>query len=573
MPSAKPKVPMQTPPLKALAAVLALLLCAWPLLAQKTQRLPRRLQTQAHNYMYPALSGDGQVITFWSDYSPSGKLTPFMAYRNGKSWTQPAPLTPLFKEGRDLVGGYALSYDGRAVYFTSNRGPGIGKFDLWVSYRGAQGWSAPQNLGLPVNSTGHEGCPSISPNNDMLFFVRCQQMEINNMEGCQMYVSYKQPNGRWGQAQALPANLNQGNPSAPKILQDGQTLFYSNNGQVYRSRRQPDGSWADPVPVTQIQQTSQYKHSHISVPAPGMVAYYTQFINNRSQMVMGILGPQSQPDPVMVFASPPTYGRTVPPIPGTLYIMDLDQQQRVYAQYLTEQQPAFYYVAPPGRYDASILPQAAGYFYAVTQTGSGYSASTSSLYTMSTQLTSIQPGVRFALPNLEFDEQPQPAADSQYELERLKSLMAQNAEFNWHFTIYEATDSLAEGPYVWPLQVQVGEVLFNDDDAKDPGYYKGQTLAISPQEIAGIDTVQALQSFSWQPQPGVTLRLRVLQAANQEAGPGWAKLMALKEALIQKGVPEEKLRFTNAGPVMLPFNKEEKRGTARQKPLVYLEIE
>lgn len=53
----------------------------------------------------------------------------------------------------------AFSPDGQALYFASNRPDGFGGYDIFVSYRVGNSWSAPENLGAAVNSVGDEITP------------------------------------------------------------------------------------------------------------------------------------------------------------------------------------------------------------------------------------------------------------------------------------------------------------------------------------------------------------------------------------------------------------------------------
>ena len=46
--------------------------------------------------------------------------------------------------------------DNQTLYFASNGHPGLGRSDIFVSRRTADGWSAPQNIGYPINSNGDE---------------------------------------------------------------------------------------------------------------------------------------------------------------------------------------------------------------------------------------------------------------------------------------------------------------------------------------------------------------------------------------------------------------------------------
>ena len=48
-----------------------------------------------------------------------------------------------------------------------------------------------KNLGKPVNSTGNEANPSLSPDGKTLYFTRCESMDGMNKSGCTIYVSRK----------------------------------------------------------------------------------------------------------------------------------------------------------------------------------------------------------------------------------------------------------------------------------------------------------------------------------------------------------------------------------------------
>lgn len=61
-----------------------------------------------------------------------------------------------------------LSPDGQQLYFSSNRAGGNGGFDLYVCTRNNNSWSAPENLGEPLNTKGDEIAPFYDGKN--LFF-------------------------------------------------------------------------------------------------------------------------------------------------------------------------------------------------------------------------------------------------------------------------------------------------------------------------------------------------------------------------------------------------------------------
>lgn len=76
---------------------------------------------------------------------------------------------PFPHNGSDYSTGFpTFSPDGTALYFASNRSDSYGGFDIYVSYRTADSWSTPENLGAVINSPGDEMTPYFD--GTMLFF-------------------------------------------------------------------------------------------------------------------------------------------------------------------------------------------------------------------------------------------------------------------------------------------------------------------------------------------------------------------------------------------------------------------
>ena len=75
--------------------------------------------------------------------------------------------------GPSLDGCPYISRDGNSFYMASNRPGGLGGLDIWVSTREREGdpWSAPVNVGAPVNSASNDFCPTIGRNGHRFFFV------------------------------------------------------------------------------------------------------------------------------------------------------------------------------------------------------------------------------------------------------------------------------------------------------------------------------------------------------------------------------------------------------------------
>src|SRR5690606_14583331 len=69
-------------------------------------------------------------------------------------------------------GAQALSADGNMMFFTAcGRSDGRGSCDIYFSRKTGSGWSAPVNLGMPLNTPYWESQPSFSSDGKTLYFV------------------------------------------------------------------------------------------------------------------------------------------------------------------------------------------------------------------------------------------------------------------------------------------------------------------------------------------------------------------------------------------------------------------
>ncbi len=96
-----------------------------------------------------------------------------MTTRKTKSgpWGEPVNLGPTVN-GPANDKGPCISADELSLYFDSDRPGGYGGHNLWVTTRESKTapWGKPVNLGPTVNSSAHEGSPSISGDGLSLYF-------------------------------------------------------------------------------------------------------------------------------------------------------------------------------------------------------------------------------------------------------------------------------------------------------------------------------------------------------------------------------------------------------------------
>ena len=127
----------------------------------------------------------------------------------------------------------SISPDGLTLYFSDGpiywtpRPGGLGNGDIWVTRRAsvADPWTEPENLGVPVNSSNTDACPSISADGLILVFSRDYSYRQPEL----WLATRKTTSDPWDTPTKL-ANVNSGWDWAPSISGDGLTLFWHRGG-------------------------------------------------------------------------------------------------------------------------------------------------------------------------------------------------------------------------------------------------------------------------------------------------------------------------------------------------------
>jgi len=235
----------------------ALLLASMFSYGQTGRELRGALNSQGFNDTYPAISGDGSVMAFTNDYSNDGSfITMISRKESGGRWNKPIELETLNPARLNAPGGYALSFDGNTLAYSTKKGEGVGGFDLWYMIYENGKWSNPRNFARPVNSTLNDSYPAFSPDGRKLFFTRCVTIGNEGGTDCKIYVSEKK-RGRsrgWKEPVELDASINSGNSMMPRLLSDNKTLVFLSDRpggkgglDWYLSRLVENDGWSSPV--------------------------------------------------------------------------------------------------------------------------------------------------------------------------------------------------------------------------------------------------------------------------------------------------------------------------------------
>ena len=116
----------------------------------------------------PTLSADERTLIFVRGRAhPDVGADLYQVRRTSvtESWGEPEPVSREIYTAHDEINP-ELSLDGRWLFFASNRPGGRGGYDIWVSARDGDGWSAPVNVGARINTEHDEIDPAwfVRPN-------------------------------------------------------------------------------------------------------------------------------------------------------------------------------------------------------------------------------------------------------------------------------------------------------------------------------------------------------------------------------------------------------------------------
>lgn len=105
----------------------------------------------------PFISADGNELFFVRYSNSKQKADIFCSQLIDGQWSKPKPLHNVNTDANEMSP--FLSIDGTTLFFASDRDNSMGGYDLFFSRRDRKGeWSAPSNIGFPINTEANEIC-------------------------------------------------------------------------------------------------------------------------------------------------------------------------------------------------------------------------------------------------------------------------------------------------------------------------------------------------------------------------------------------------------------------------------
>jgi OmpA-OmpF porin, OOP family len=119
------------------------------------------------------ISPDGNTIYLTNLYQRR-RMEPGVSFstRTGGTWSVPTPIELIdFTIQRGYLGAYMMP-DGKMLFLSMKSDESVGREDLYVSFRQADGkYSKPQNMGKVLNTVGFETSPFYSERDSILYFA------------------------------------------------------------------------------------------------------------------------------------------------------------------------------------------------------------------------------------------------------------------------------------------------------------------------------------------------------------------------------------------------------------------
>ncbi len=164
----------------------------------KAQSIGKPINTD-ENEASVGISPDGQEILIYKDDNGDGNI--YSTTLNGDVWSTPIKLNSNINSKHWEPSAF-ISADGHFIYFTSNRPGGFGGRDIYVSQKTKDGeWGKAKNMGALINTEYDEDAPFIHPDGITLFF---SSNGHNTMGGFDIFYSMmSENNSKW----SAPVNV------------------------------------------------------------------------------------------------------------------------------------------------------------------------------------------------------------------------------------------------------------------------------------------------------------------------------------------------------------------------------
>lgn len=453
-------------------AIVFSLLGVWAVKAQAPMRkLPPVINHPSINVSAPFISADGNTLVYLSDYAEDGVLTVYYTQRTGAEWKDPVALPRHINTRLNFLRGYALSADGKTLYITSIKSGGVGGYDIWWGNIKSYSWNELENMFMPINSKGHEGCPSLTPDGNTIYFMRCEKMDAEKASGCKLMVSRKNNVGQWTEPQELPPHINTGNSQCPRIMADGETLIFSSDKltpdkgsmDLYMTRL-VNGQWSNPVPLTFA--NTEGDDIYVSATSNGRYLLRDQKGKTKTEIVELLFPNDVRPKGVLKIEG--TVKSTDAVLPNAyVSVTELPSGKRFYSGRPDKEGNFVVYLREGSRYELALDPEDGHYTY-FTRLFDLTGNANLNTQKINIPVKKLQAGDELELSGLRFKPYSAELEDADAEIGRLARLLKNNPQFDYEIQVLlegYREDSVQSSPDLTELTMDSIRIKVSDIDS------------------------------------------------------------------------------------------------------------
>ena len=147
---------------------------------------------------------------------------------DGFEWSTPKPLPGKINRNDSWESQPSLSSDGRVLFFASDRPGGYGGSDIWYAIRKSDGsWNDPINMGSTINTDRNERSPFLHTDSKTLYF---SSNGHDGLGGQDIFYSKMDGKRQWSAPVNIGSPINTENDEVDFFVSlDGKTGYFSSN--------------------------------------------------------------------------------------------------------------------------------------------------------------------------------------------------------------------------------------------------------------------------------------------------------------------------------------------------------
>jgi OOP family OmpA-OmpF porin len=290
---------------------------------------------QFYIHAYPVLTADQSTLIYSkrNGPKPGDDEDIVLSKKVNGQWSDPVSIANNINSPLN-EGACTLSGDGKTLVFVScNRKDGVGSCDLYITYNIGGQWSDPVNMGEKVNSADWDSEPSISADGKTIYFSSLRKGGLGKED---IWVTYKDEKGEWSQASNLGEPVNTAEREvSPFIHADGRTLYYSTTGlmglggfDIFRTTKMANGQFGEPKNLGYPVNTAANDAS-VFITADNSRGFYSVYEKKDTRFSKVLLyefevPEEIKPERVSTYSSGYVYdAETKKPIHATINLIDL----------------------------------------------------------------------------------------------------------------------------------------------------------------------------------------------------------------------------------------------------------